>query len=374
MKILFCTRPDAMTLRGGDTVQLLETKAALEAAGHTVTVSLDLAPAVAGFDVVHVFNLQTPKSSLPQVRAAKRHGCPVVLSTIYWDMKPARRAADSLRHAADARVASLARVSMPLAAASRAAWERLSSHRGGMAEMLRLADHLLPNSVAELEILASEFDCPELRARATIVPNAVKAPTAGSPPSAATEALLAPLPARFVLEVARVEAVKGQLALIRARDRFAPELPLVFAGQAPPSPYAEVFLRQVQPPRTFFLGPLPHDQLPALYRRAPVHALPSLRESPGLATLEAALGGCRCVVGIHAPVQEYFGDHLGEDVWCCDPEDEASIGRALVGAWQAPPSDGLARRIARDFTWQRAAAATALGYDRALLSVTPRKP
>src|SRR5690349_1458825 len=91
-------------------------------------------------------------------------------------------------------------------------------------------------------------------------------------------------------------------------------------------------------PRPFSAGStLPREELPALYRRARVHALPSLRESPGLATLEAALEGCRCVVGIHAPVEEYFGD----EAFVCDPEDEASIGRALRGAWDAPASDRL---------------------------------
>jgi glycosyltransferase involved in cell wall biosynthesis len=111
-----------------------------------------------------------------------------------------------------------------------------------------------------------------------------------------------------------------------------------------------------------FIGSVPPEELPGIYRLAAVHALPSWRETPGLASLEAAAAGCRIVTTGIGSARDYFG----EDAWYCDPPDRASIRTAVVGALAAQPSSRLRRRVLADYTWDAAARATLEAYQAAL--------
>ena len=98
----------------------------------------------------------------------------------------------------------------------------------------------------------------------------------------------------FVLSVGRIEPRKNTLGLIRAARRL--ELPLVIAGEAPPGfERYEAECRRAAGDRTIWLGRLDHHDplLASAYAAARVFALPSWFETPGLAALEAALGGLR---------------------------------------------------------------------------------
>lgn len=364
MKVLFTGRLDVLKVLGGDTVQILQTKAALERRGLTIDVAEVVEPDVRGYDLVHIFNTQFPDVGLPQLRWVKKNGCPVVVSTIYWDLKAVYANADVLQYDVRGRLARLGTYAPALAGRLVTLLRDAGSKfRNKVREMLIGADALLPNSVAELEIVINDFDYPMARSKSFIVPNAVN-PTPDNPPlSPANAALLASLPERYVMEAARVETVKGQLQLLRAMDKWCPELPVVFVGGRHPSPYEAAFSAQLaRRANARHVGIIPYDELPHFYARAKVHALPSLRESPGLASLEAALAGSNCVVGIHAPVQEYFG----QDAWTCDPDDVDSVGRAVRRAWDAPPNQSLRKRLLRDFTWERAAEETLRAYDHVL--------
>ncbi|NJN99631.1 MAG: hypothetical protein HC875_38790 [Anaerolineales bacterium] len=87
MEILFIIRADAQRNLGGDTIQMLKTKAALEELDLTVEVrgtdELERLPAC---DLAHVFNIQTADSSWAAFEALQKKGIPTVLSSIYWDM------------------------------------------------------------------------------------------------------------------------------------------------------------------------------------------------------------------------------------------------------------------------------------------------
>jgi hypothetical protein len=87
MRILFVIREDAQQNLGGDTIQMLKTKAGLEEFGLTIEVrgtnELDDLPTC---DLAHVFNIQTAESSGLALKALQKKGVPTVLSSIYWDM------------------------------------------------------------------------------------------------------------------------------------------------------------------------------------------------------------------------------------------------------------------------------------------------
>jgi hypothetical protein len=88
MKVVYAIRGSARDGAGGDAVQLAATRAALLRHGvksYVAYGATELAALAPMADVVHVFNLQTPLSTLTAVRIAGAAHKPVVLSTIVWD-------------------------------------------------------------------------------------------------------------------------------------------------------------------------------------------------------------------------------------------------------------------------------------------------
>lgn len=357
------SRPGAMASWGGDTTQIIETHKALRHLGVDAVIASEQGiPDWASCDLVHIFNMQTAKSALALLRQARAAHKPAVLSTIYWDLCHARHP-DNLRFGESLFWARLAAVAPRLALRFHSLRNvtRQGRLRVEQGELLREAGAILPNSVAELEILVSEFRRPDLRAKAVIVPNAVNTPVALQ--SSEDCRSVPGLPDRLVLMAASFHPIKGQARLLTALMR-EPQIPLVLAGgKQPGSRYAR-FCERLAAKRgnTYLLDAVPHQDMPQLYRRAKVHALPSLRESPGLASLEAAVHGANCVVSIHAPVQEYFGT----DAFVCDPLDSSSLCRAVLAAWHAPFNSRLKDRILSNFTWRHAAEQTRIAYDQVL--------
>jgi glycosyltransferase involved in cell wall biosynthesis len=113
---------------------------------------------------------------------------------------------------------------------------------------------------------------------------------------------------------------------------------------------------------TQFTGQLTQLNSLLVCKTARVHALPSLRESPGLSSLEAGALGLNCVVGDTCPVVEYFGT----DAFVCNPLDWCSVRTAVLEAYETPRSVRLRERILRTFTWAKAAEATLAGYEFAV--------
>jgi glycosyltransferase involved in cell wall biosynthesis len=111
-----------------------------------------------------------------------------------------------------------------------------------------------------------------------------------------------------------------------------------------------------------FVGQRPPTELRALYHAARVHACVSWYETPGLASLEAALCGCNIVVAPGGCTREYFGDAAHY----CEPDDPRSIQAAVEAALAAEPDFDLAVRVAREFNWDAAARNTLRGYELAL--------
>jgi glycosyltransferase involved in cell wall biosynthesis len=361
MKVLFQNWRDVFAQWGGDTTQLTETKNALERLGVEVDISAEQQPDLAGYDVVHIFNIQRADCSLAQVLNAKSRNVPVAVSTIYWDMRHILSSDEYFRYVEDPRAKLLGKICgcLPRLYINARTYPMRRLIDSSARRMLAEADMLLPNSYSEMEILALLFRMPEVRAKSMIVPNAVRADVNDSDPRIDG---FADLPQKYVLEAGTYYPVKGQLKLIEAlmEDR---EIPLVFVGNDLEGSYGRACRRLGElRGNTFFFPHVPHDEIGGFYRRAKVHALPSLRESPGLSTLEASIRGANCVVSFHGPILEYFGT----DAWVCDPEDARSIRKAVIAAWNAEPNTRLAERIRTKFTWENAASVTLDAYNRML--------
>lgn len=367
MRVQFVIREDAQRNLGGDTIQMLKTKAALENLGLTVEVrGTDELDNLSDCDIAHVFNIQTPESSWRAFEALQGKGLPTVLSSIYWDM---------LDHWFEFAVIGRARwrclaCLLGKARARRVytAWQRrkgpLRATWQIQRRLLEEALRVLPNSQSEADLLQKTFALGSaFQQKVDVVPNGVDLD------------LFQPLPAPsqdfqerygvrdFVLEVGAISPVKNQLGLIEAL--YDMPVPLVFVGQpaAAMPEYAEICrARAAERGDVVFVARLPHEELPGVYALATVHALPSWRETPGLVSLEAAAAGCRVVTTSIGSTRDYFGDWA----WYCYPDDRKSIRTAVESAWHAPPSTTLRQRVLTEFTWQRAGEATLASYRAAL--------
>lgn len=367
MRVLFIIREDAQRNLGGDTIQMLKTKVALEDMGLTVeargTDELDDLPAC---DIAHVFNIQTAQSSWMAFQTLQNKGIPTVLSSIYWDM---------LDHWFEFAVDSRARwrwlarlLGKVRARRVYTAWQRqkapITAQWRIQRRLLKGALRVLPNSQSEADLLQKTFALNgTFQQKVDVVPNAVDVGLFQPPPEP-SRAFQEKYGVRdFVLEVGAISPVKNQLGLIEAL--YDLPVPLVFVGQpaAAMPEYAEICrARATGRGNVIFIDRLPHEELPGIYALAAVHALPSWRETPGLVSLEAGAAGCHVVTTSVGSTRDYFGNLA----WYCYPDDLASIRTAVEAALQAPPSTALRQRILAEFTWQRAGEATLASYRAAL--------
>lgn len=360
MRVLFQNRSDALAKPGGDTTQMLKTKEGLERLGVQVDLILDASADYRPYDLVHVFNLQTHLETRPHVERAKAAGKPVALSTIWWSFWEYE--INRIRRAHWNRLRRLLGTRATIFFFKH--WAK--RHRPNFENqrwLVHNADVLLPNSAGERDILIADFGLDPGKTRFQVVHNAIDAKIFkdAEPGFFAAQYGLKD----FVLCAARIENRKNQLHLILAMKEI--DLPLVLIGQ--PNPNQDDFVslcrreaERLGSGRVRFIEHLPPDQLASAYAAAKVHALVSWLESPGLATMEAAVAGCNVVTTDRAPVEEYFGNLA----WTCDPSSVRSIRRAIQSALAAPRSTALRDKIVKEFTWERAARETLQGYEAIL--------
>ncbi|GBF32455.1 glycosyl transferase group 1 [Desulfocucumis palustris] len=336
LRVLFQTRPDYLKNIAGDSIQVIKTKEYLEKLGAEVTISASPTN-LSHYDIIHLFNTTRVKETHNFFKNAKKQNKPVVVSTIYWDFSEFCRCPDSPEGLYNNWVNSQAM--------------RKAIFRG--------ANLLLPNSRAEAELIKSQTPG---AAPCHVVPNGADQIFALGDPD---EFYRLHGFRDFILCVARICPRKNQLGLAEALKGTG--LVLVLAGPVNDREYA-ARCRSAYP-GVLMLNQVEHRQLPGLYAAAMAHVLPSWFETPGLASLEAGLAGCRIVTTDRGTAGEYFG-HLAT---YCDPGDTMSIRDAVIRALNLPDKqqNSLKYHISNNYLWQNAAMETLRGYET-VLSVTPK--
>ncbi len=171
----------------------------------------------------------------------------------------------------------------------------------------------------------------------------------------------------YLLFVGTLEPRKNLRALLAAHCAIPDAPPLVIAG-APGWRYAEVY-REVRArrdgARVRFLGRVAEADLPALYSAATAFCYPSRYEGFGLPPLEALACGTPVVCSDRSALPEVVGDAA----LLVDPDDPraitAALGRVLTDEELRRELRGRGLARAAQFTWERAAAATAAVYAEA---------
>lgn len=356
MNVLFLTRTSIDQLSGGDKIQILKTKEALERLGVAVVLATSAAAVPAKTDIIHIFN--PSQLSTAPFRAARAAGVPVVVSTIHWDMRTYYRAMFAVNRAYfSIKPPQFFRhyvVSQLKALLYNYVWNPHVLRR--LRNIFQHADLLLPNSTAEADLLIRDFSVPQERI-VSVVNGFDAAMTRG-----ATADLFKKEHGLkdFVLCAGRIEYRKNQLALIEAL--MDEPYPLVFIGRPFDHGYAALcYTLGKRRGNTFFIDHMDQPQLFNAYRDARVHALISWYETPGLSSLEAGSVGTNLVVTRGGCTEEYFES----DAVYGEPNDLASIRNAVRQAWHKPKSEALSQRIANAYTWDEAGRQTLAAYGRA---------
>jgi len=357
MKVALITRSTLYTVRGGDTVQTLQTARHLVDMGITAEVRLANEHInYDEYDLLHFFNLIRPADILYHSRKAHK---PYVISTIFCDYteydKYQRKgvagrllsffSADGIEY-----IKTMARciVGGDKLSSLAYAWK---GQRNSIKEILKRAAMILPNSESEYRRLLEQYPC---KIKYMVVPN-------GTDQQMFSNISRPQKDDNLVICAARIEGIKNQLNLIHALNNT--RFKLVIIGDHAPNQagYYEV-CRRIAADNITFIDQLPQAQLVDYYSRAKVHILPSWFETTGLSSIEAALMGCNIVISDRGDVREYFAD----DAFYCDPASPQSILAAVEAAAAAPLNERLQERILQKYTWQQAAIQTFKAYQTAI--------
>jgi glycosyltransferase involved in cell wall biosynthesis len=356
---MFLTRNSLDALSGGDKVQLLKTKEALEAIGQEVILGSGTSPDLHGIDLVHIFNPSLVPTQL--IKKISRKKIPIAMSTIHWDMREYFSAMirESFRFL---KVRPNNFLVYFLSNEIRALIYRYvwNSHvEKTLHRAFSAGDILLPNSKAEADILTNDFQIPAKK----IFP-VVNGIDPRSSESSAFDFSKKYNVQNFILCVGRIEFRKNQAMLLRALLDTSHDI--VFIGRPFNTGYTALCkkLAQQRPGKTLFIDHSSPAEVYAAYQAARVHALVSWYETPGLASLEAASCGTPIVVTDRGCTKEYFGT----DAHYCEPTSEQSIRNAIEAAWSQEKNDALRTRITTTCSWHQTALQTVAAYRTILQS------
>jgi glycosyltransferase involved in cell wall biosynthesis len=377
MNIGFCIRPDYLLQTSGDTVQLLKTKKYLERNYHCKISILTSANEInSTYDLVHIFNLQTHKLSEAFVRKAKKLNIKIAFSTIFWDLHYAVAYDFLLRYLKiiDPKYLNLYGLKFLLQNFSKIIGKPLyysNNYINSIKFMIDNSDVLLPNSEEEITCIVNHIkaDIDSIKRKSMVVFNSVdtiEPDQAGKRNNKKSKELMKTLklPQEYILCVGRIEPIKNQYSIIKAMEQE--DIPLVFAGDKESNPsYFNYLLTKTNNKNIYFIGQVPHENLMEIYKNALVHVLPSFRESPGLASIEALANGCKCVVSNEkfCPVKTYFGNN----VTVIDPTKIYSLYKGILSEIEEKRDLTEISKIAKGrFNWEITAQQTYAAYKKIL--------
>jgi glycosyltransferase involved in cell wall biosynthesis len=351
VKVLMRIRSDVERFPGGDYMQLLKTKAALERLG----VDCEVAPGVRevgkSCDVVHLFNTTRIHETAVQCDQARRRGLPVVLSPIWHSLSEMQRCYKRLYRAPFFPITGYL--------AAKEAWyawrsglpfylPAIFNFRGVQRRVLAAVRALLPNSEVEAATLQRETGVHA--AKTFIIPFGFDPPAVERLEWKQREDIIC---------AGRIEPRKNQLSVIQAfktLPRTGHKLVLYGRWNDSHPGYCSRVRTELVPGWVEYGGHLAQEQLYAAYGRAKVVVLASFFETFGLVALEGIAGGAAVCISDSGYTRGFFHDY----VHYCDPFVTASIAINLQKALAVAPPDYA--RLLQRFSWDEAAVKTLSAY------------
>lgn len=325
MRIALVTNPWAFQVPGGGERVLLDSREALRRCGHDAVLFDSWTHKLEDFDLVHYFHCPgwDSWSRLAAIR-------PLVVTPTQWcEARGRSRLMAEARHAAH-------RLVDP--------WWCPPVDDRTVHYHLMIPDLLLPASAEEADRLHRYAGIPLSRMR--VVRNAVATECDGAVLPSELEAALDAHDR--LLCVGSFHRVKNQRGLIRALRGTSSRV--VFIGGRYPDDRDYFDLCRLESDgQHWFFAEQPREIVLAAMRRVRVYVQPSLRETCGLAALEAAALGCRVAITERGGTREYFGPHA----WYFDPDDGDAIRDAVAAASTANVNGALARYVRMQYSIAR---------------------
>jgi tetratricopeptide (TPR) repeat protein/glycosyltransferase involved in cell wall biosynthesis len=338
MKILFQTRPNAFTQRGGDTVDIERISSALSSLGMQITIDAPNAANIREFDCVFLINFTLPQLLRQQAENCKQAGVPYVVLALNEDIPSFH----SQSHAAAGSLMEYTKAGQPkdqFYSFFRNPWSTAPFPRFENEWVARNAAIVFTTGEIESRVLQSYY--PGLT-NLCAIPLGFDTMQSGS-----AEAFAAEFGVKdFVLSVGRIESRKNQLMLLKALENEDLTLVIASGGFTYQPDYDYCVRNFKRQGKTIVLDKLTPTQLANAYAACKIHALPSWYELPGLVSMEAASIGKNVVVSDLGTTRNYFAD----DAFYADPGSPESVRNAVLAAMYSPLKDGLQNRI-NQFSW-----------------------
>lgn len=377
LRVLFQSRLDLFDRPGGDTVQMVETKSALEKLGVTVDIKNTLSENLKDYDLVHIFNLDWVSEPYWQVENAVKQGIPIVLSPIHHSLAEYKIYEKKNRYGL-AKIGNFIIPYQPLRDSARniikgftytkklkpAIKQVFMGIRTQQRYCVNHSDIVLVQTIKEAEDLKEEYKTNDFKWEKVI--NGVNVKKFTNPNKEEAKKHLPKNP--YILCVGRIEPRKNQLMLIEAVKRlreYSPkfrDVELFFAGSFNnhhPT-YVNKFKNQVKSCSFIhYPGFLDQDVLAQIFAEAKIFAVPSWFETTGLVYLEAIVAGCTSVVASGERSKEYLGDNA---VYA-DPTNLISLEKSLIEAYSTTVKKGFREEIIEKYNWENTAKQTLKIYN-----------
>lgn len=358
IRVAMIVRSTLYTVRGGDTIQAMQTARMLSRQGIIVDIKLtNESVNYNNYSLLHFFNITRPADILYHIKKAK---IPYVVTTILTDYSEYDKyhrkglpglifrflSADSIEYV---KVISRWLTGKDKLMSISYIWK---GQKRSIHEIIKKARMILPNSSSEYSRIKQLYGC---NTNFLVVPNAVDGDLFRFNKQVKKDPNL-------VLCIARIEGIKNQANLIRAMNNTKFRLILIGAPAPGQISYYQM-CRDMAASNICFIDHMPQEQLVGYYQEAKVHVLPSWFETTGLSSLEAASMGCNLVITDKGDTREYFGNHA---VYC-SPESPESIYAAVEKASALPCDEKLQTKISTHYTWQLASHHTSAGYKKIII-------
>jgi glycosyltransferase involved in cell wall biosynthesis len=349
MKVVFYIRANHEKVKGGDLIQLYKTAEYLKKKSIKVDISSNPNKNLKDYDLVHIFNSPRFDETIKFFNNAKKYSKPVAFSTIYW---PKDELAIGVATNASVKIirgtlgVEAAKKYRSLAIKIKSIVKKDNSLKIEK-RILKESNILLPNSKIEMNQITANFG---VHNKFQVVRNAVDS------------SLFTEIPRNkrqdYILSVGRIERRKNTLLLIEACREIGKKLVLI-GGYDKTDIYAKDCLKLIKDYGFKHIDNIDQKDLLKYYYSAKVHAIAAWYETPGLASMEAACGGCNVVSTDRGSTRDYFGKHA----FYCNPFSLDSIIEALQKAINSENSYDLRKKIIADYTWEGAAEDTIKGYN-----------
>ncbi|PIR43580.1 hypothetical protein COV24_02025 [candidate division WWE3 bacterium CG10_big_fil_rev_8_21_14_0_10_32_10] len=378
-KILFQSRLDLFDIKGGDTVQILETQKHLQKMGYIVDINLSINPDVSDYDIVHVFNLDWVCESFLQIKNAKKQHKPVVLSPIHHSLKEFERYEKEYRFG----LAKIGNILLPyqpwrdvarnitkgffyLPKLKPALIQLFYGIRRQQRESIEMADHIIVQTNIEADDLRKSYKARKFKWSKVV--NGVDIKKFEKVNSLV--ALKIVRKNKYIFCAGRIEPRKNQLSLIKAfkeletTDPSFKNMCLVFSGsynKHHPT-YYKIFKKELNNKNIIYTGFINQEILAGLYSKCSIFACPSWFETTGLVYLEAVVSGSRSLVASGKRAKEY----LEKNAVYCDPGSIESIKNSLVKALSGTVKSDFTQKVKKEYTWENCAFQTSQVYIKVL--------